>query len=404
MSSEEDRNRKELDELEMFENLDDSDVVLGTLTIERKTKISDFYHVNPMISYVLFAVFGRLGIFFFAEYGYGSLMRADKGGYAAIDYRDKIFLASVVLISFLAYFFMLVLLARKNMMESYFRSTGHEFPVFKAALVYFLPGELIYLVMSTVPNGLFRFGTYTSLPLYYMYCYHYVLPNGRWDDIFGHYFYIKDDYTEFLKIFGIYEIICFAIFLTVFKLAYNRAFCRKMRATAYNMLEYAAVIFCVNIVLFPFVSWCGSVKIEFDIMPVLVMMEFSFPFVYIYHRAKTSYYWTFSGYDDKDGMAKKLIKVILPGEIMRAVLTFTVYWNYSASRFGRVLAYPANALFNAVYGNFIGKVSPVLDCAVFALCYAAYAAVNFGIMYFIVKMSNLKIFKAYKENLKNCKN
>ena len=40
MSSEEDRNGKDIDELEMFESLDDSDVVLDTFTIEKKTKIS----------------------------------------------------------------------------------------------------------------------------------------------------------------------------------------------------------------------------------------------------------------------------------------------------------------------------------------------------------------------------
>ena len=399
MSSEEDRNREELDELEMFEKLDDSDVVLGTLTIEKKTRISDFYHVNPTISYILFAVFGRIAIFFFAEFGYGSLMRADKGGYGLIDYGDDFFTGSLIAVSFLAYVFMLALLARKNIVESYFRSTGHEFPVFKAALVYFLPGELTYLALSLLPLGLFRFGTYTSLPLYLMYWHGYVRGSGREEDIFQYFNYIKEDYIGFLKAFGVYEIICFIIFLIVFKLAYNRAFCRKMRATAYNMLEYAAVIFCVNLALFPFVSWCGNVQIELDIMPVLVFIEFSFPFVYMHHRAKTSYYWIFPGYDDKDGMARKLLRLVLPGEIMRAVLTFTVYGCYSGSRFGRVLAYPANALFNLLYGDLIGKGSPILDYAVFALCYAAYAAVNFAVMLLVLKMSNLGIFKAYKEKL-----
>ena len=66
MSSEEDRNGKDIDELEMFESLDDSDVVLDTYTIEKKMKISDFYNVNPTISYILFAVLGRIGIFFLA--------------------------------------------------------------------------------------------------------------------------------------------------------------------------------------------------------------------------------------------------------------------------------------------------------------------------------------------------
>lgn len=399
MSSEEDRNGAELDELEMFENLDDSDVVLETFSIEKKTKISDFYHVNPTISYILFAVFGRIGIFFLAEYGYGIFKKTDNGGSGLIDSRDKIFIILLMLVSFLAYAAMLVLLARNNVAESYFRATGHEFPVFKAALVYFLPGELVYLAVSLLPQGIFRFGSYTSLSLYCMYWRGYVLPSGRGEEIFNYYNYIKEDYIEFLKIFGIYELICFAIFLTVFKLAYNRAFCRKMRATLYNKLEYAAVIFCVNICLYPFVSWCANVHIERDIMPVLVFIEFAFPFVYIHHRAKTSYYWTFVGYDSKDGMAKKLMKLVLPGEILRTVLTFTVYWQYSTPRFGRVLAYPANALFNTVYGNFIGKINPVIDCAVFAICYIVYVALNFGIMYLILKMSNLRVFKAYKEKL-----
>jgi hypothetical protein len=398
MSSGEDRNREELDEVEMFKNLDDSDVVLGTLTIEKKTKISDFYHVNAMISYLLFAVFGRIGIFFFAEYVFGNFKKTDNG-LGMIDLRDKAFIASLMLVSFIAYAAMLVLLARKNIAESYFRATGHEFPVFKAALVYFLPGELFYLAVSIMPQGMFRFGAYTSLSLYCMYELGYVLPNGREEDIFNYCNYIKEDYIEFFKIFGIYELICFAVFLTVLWLAYNRAFCRKMRATLYNKLEYAAVIFCVNSVLYPFIAWCANVHIERDIMPVLVLIELAFPFVYLHHRAKTSYYFTFVGYDSKEGMVQKLLRLIVPGEILRAVLTFVLYGQYRAARFGRIFAYPANALFNIVYGNFIGKISPVLDFAVFALCYILYVGVNFGIMYFIVKRSNPKIFKAYKEKL-----
>lgn len=399
MSSEEDRNGQEFDELEMFENLDDSDVVLETFSIEKKTEISDFYHVNSMISYILFAVFGRVGIFFFAEYAFGNFKKRDDGGFGLISSQDKVFIFSLMLVSFLAYACMLVILARKNMAESYFRATGHEFPVFKAALVYFLPGELVYLAVSLLPQGMFRFGMYTSLSLYCMYELGYVIPNGRGEDIFGYCSYIKEDYIEFLKIFGIYELICFSIFLTVLWLAYNRAFCRKMRSTLYNKLEYAAVIFCVNAVLYPFVSWCAGVQIERDIMPVLVLIEFSFPFVYLHHRAKTSYYWTFAGYDGKEDMAKKLFKLVLPGEIFRAFLTFVLYGQYGASRFGRVFAYPANALFNVLYGHFIGKTSRILDLTVFALCYTVYACVNFGIMYFVLKKSDLKIFKAYKEKL-----
>ena len=398
MSSEEDRSGHELDELEMFESLDDSDVVLETFSIEKKTRLSDFYHVNPTISYILYAVFGRIAIFFLAEYGYGSLKKADTGT-GLIDPKDKIFVICIFIVSFLAYAAGLVLIARKNISESYFRSTGHEFPVFKAALVYFLPGELIYLVMSTVPNGLFRFGTYTSLPLYYMYCYRYVLPNGRWDDIFGHYFYIKEDYIEFFKIFGIYELICFAVFLAVFKLAYNRAFCRKMRATAYNKLEYASAVFACGIILAPLMSVCKKKGIENDLMPVLTALFFALPILYAYLRAKKSYYWTFSGYDSKEGAAKKLLSLILPGEILRAFLTFVVYRRYTSCRFGRIFAYPANVLFNMVYGSFIGKMSPFLDYFVFILCYLAYAAANFCIMYIVIKIANLEIFKAYKEKL-----
>ena len=398
MSSEEDRNGKDIDELEMFEKLDDSDVVLDTFTIEKKTKISDFYHVNPTISYILFAVFGRIGIFFLAEYGYGRLKKTDAG-MGFIDSRDKIFVICMFIVSFMAYAAVLALLARKNVSESYFRSTGHEFPVLKAALVYFLPGELVYLVMSTVPNGLFRFGAYTSLPLLYMYCYSYVLPNGRWDDIFGHYFYIKEDYIEFLKIFGVYELICFAVFLAVFKLAYNRAFCRKMRATAYNKLEYASVVFACGIILAPLINVCKKRGIENDLIPVFTALYLLLPILYSYYRAKKSYHWTFSGYDSKEGTAKKLFALILPGEIMRAFLTFAVYGFYDSCRFGRIFAYPANVLFNAVYGGFIGKASPFLDYFVFIICYAAYMAVNFTVMYLAVKKADLNVFKAYKEKL-----
>lgn len=398
MSSEEDRNGSELDELEMFEKLDDSDVVLDTFTIEKKTKISDFYHVNPTISYILFAVFGRIGIFFLAEYGYGRLKKTDAGT-GLIDSRDKIFVICMFIVSFMAYAAALALLARKNVSESYFRSTGHEFPVLKAALVYFLPGELVYLVMSTVPNGLFRFGAYTSLPLLYMYCYSYVLPNGRWDDIFGHYFYIKEDYIEFFKIFGIYELICFAVFFAVFKLAYDRAFCRKMRATAYNKLEYASVVFVCCVLLSQIISMCKQKEIENDLMPVIIALYFALPVLYSYHRAKKSYYWTFSGSDSKDRASRKLFELILPGEIMRAFLTFVVYGFYNSCRFGRIFAYPANVLFNAVYGGFIGKASPFLDYFVFIICYVAYMAVNFTVMYLAVKKADLNVFKAYKEKL-----
>lgn len=398
MSSEEDRSGRELDELEMFESLDDSSVVLDTFTIEKKTRISDFYHVNPTISYILFAFLGRIAIFFLAEYGYGSLRKADTGT-GLIDRGDKIFVICMFLVSFLAYAAGLALLARKNISESYFRSTGHEFPVFKAALIYFLPGELVFLVMSTMPNGLFKFGAYTSLPLYYTYCERYVFPSGRWDDIFGHYLYIKEDYIEFFKLFGIYELACFAVFFAVFKLAYNRAFCRKMRATAYNKLEYAAVVFACGIVLAPLMSVCKKKGIEKDLLLVLTALFFALPILYAYLRAKRSYYWTFSGYDSKEGLAKKLFSLILPGEILRALLTFTVYAGYNSSRFGRIFAYPANVLFNTVYGSFIGKISPFLDYFVFALCYIAYAAVNFGIMYAAAKTADLKIFKAYKEKL-----
>lgn len=398
MSSEEDRNGKDIDELEMFESLDDSDVVLDTFTIEKKTKISDFYHVNPTISYILFAVLGRIGIFFLAEYGYGSLRKADTGT-GLIDSRDKTFVICMFLVSFMAYAAVLALLARKNITESYFRSTGHEFPVFKAAIVYFLPGELIYLVLSTVPNGLFRFGMYTSLPLYYTYCEHYVFPNGRWDDIFGHYFYIKADYIEFFKIFGIYELICFAVFFATFKLAYNRAFCRKMHDTAYNKLEYASIVFACGIILAPLMSVCKKKGIENDLIPVLIALYFLLPILYSYYRAKKSYYWTFSGYDSKEGAAKKLFTLILPGEIMRAFLTFVVYNFYNSCRFGRIFAYPANVFFNAVYGSFVGRVNPFLDYFVFIICYIAYVAVNFGVMYLAAKKADLNIFKAYKEKL-----
>ncbi|MBQ8862872.1 MAG: hypothetical protein IJ021_09080 [Clostridia bacterium] len=393
MNSEKNKNGEELDELEMFEGLDDSGVVLDTFTIEKKTRLTDFYHRNCVLSYALYAVFGRMAIFGLVEYGYIVFRAADAGeGYGY--YYEEPFNICLAVLSFVAYAAGLILLARRNMSESFFRSTGHEFPVFKSALVYFLPGELIYLVLSAFPYSSFRFGFNTCWPLFRLYWSRYLRYGGRYDAVMHEYEYIAEDYIEFLKIFGIYELVCFAVFLAVWKFAYNRAFCRKARATAYNMAEYAAVFFAFGIVFTVLADNCRSVEIEADVMPFLALLSLALPLVYIYFRIKKNYFWIFSGYDSKENTAKKLFFLVLPGELLRAVLTFCIYGAYNFCRFGRVLAYPAYALYNAVCGGFKGE-----NIAVFAWCYAAYVAVNFGVIYLLCKKAELQIFKRHKEKL-----
>lgn len=395
MSSENNKKGIEQDEIEMFEKLDDSCVVLDTFTIEKKTRISDFYHRYCALSYILYAVFGRIAVFSLVEYGYTAFRLADQNDMFQY-YFDTPFNIRLAILSFVAYAAGLILLARRNMSESFFRSTGHEFPVFKSALVYFLPGELIYFAMSAFPYSPVRFGLNTCWPLFRLYWSGYLRYGERYSAVIYEFNYIAEDYVEFLKIFGIYELVCFAIFFAVWKLAYNRAFCRKARATAYNMAEYAAVVFASGVVLIVLADNCRSVGIENDIMPLLALFALALPLVYLYFRAKKSYHWLFVGYDSKENLAKKLFFLVLPGEVLRAALTFTVLWEYSLCRFGRVLAYPAYALYSIFP---CGTEASAINTFVFVLCYIVYAAANFGVMYLLCRKSKLEIFKAYKEKL-----
>ena len=130
MSSENNKKGIEQDEIEMFEKLDDSCVVLDTFTIEKKTRISDFYHRYCALSYILYAVFGRIAVFSLVENGYTAFRLADQNDMFQY-YFDTPFNIRLAILSFVAYAAGLVLLARRNMSESFFRSTGHEFPVFK---------------------------------------------------------------------------------------------------------------------------------------------------------------------------------------------------------------------------------------------------------------------------------
>lgn len=395
MSSKNNKKGIEQDELEMFEKLDDSCVVLDTFTIEKKTRISDFYHRNSAFSYALYAVFGRLAIFSLVEYGYIVFRAADGGQKYGYYYDDK-FNIYLAILSFVAYTAGLVLLARRNMAESFFRSTGHEFPVFKSALVYFLPGELIYLALIAFPRSIFMFGVDTCWPLFRLYWSCYLRYGGRYDAVIHEYEYIVEDYIEFLKVFGIYELVCFAVFLAVWKLAYNRAFCRKARTTAYNMLEYSAAIFAFGVLFTVLSENCRSVEIEDDVMPLLALLALALPLIYLYFRIKKNYFWTFAGYDSRENTAKKLLFLVFPGEFLRAALTFALYGEYSLCRFGRVLAYPAYALYSLLP---FGTEASAINTFIFALCYIVYAAANFGVMYLLCRKSKLKIFKAYKEKL-----
>jgi hypothetical protein len=73
-----------------------------------------------------------------------------------------------------------------------------------------------------------------------------------------------------------------------------------------------------------------------------------------------------------------------------------LYGEYSLCRFGRVLAYPAYALYSLLP---FGTEASAINTFIFALCYIVYAAANFGVMYLLCRISKLKIFKAYKEKL-----
>lgn len=198
-----------------------------------KAKISMLVKFRIQIKSALFSFWGRVFLCLAIEKPFFKWY-ANNVNRELMSKPDVLYitLASLIAVLFLCVGFVFV--SREAVDEAICYTGGDGFPLVRVALGTFLPGEVLFFLLTVVPWGdlifwvfsflpynFARFGNYTSAVLNYLYEVSYVVPQGRAQAVFGQTFYELCDLAAFLPIYAVYELACVLAFIVVFAIIYK---------------------------------------------------------------------------------------------------------------------------------------------------------------------------------------